>query len=208
MMADNNPSVHLKKIWNGLFLTLLLVMFSGMPAFADIYIYVDKNGVKRFTNTPSSPNYRLYMKGNTGSTVISTTKKKYSGRSDQFDGLIDKASRDYGVSPRLLKSIIKVESNFNPEAVSKKGAKGLMQIMPQNFSFLDIDDPADPYQNIMGGTRYLKQMLEKYNNDLHLALAAYNAGPAAVDKYNDIPPYRETKDYVRKVKHYFENYAY
>ncbi len=207
-MADNNPSVHLKKIWNVLFLSLLAVMFSGIPAFADIYIYVDKNGVKRFTNTPSSPNYRLYMKGNTGSTVISTTKKKYSGRSDQFDGLIDKASRDYGVSPRLLKSIIKVESNFNPEAVSKKGAKGLMQIMPQNFSLLDINDPADPYQNIMGGTRYLKQMLEKYNNDLHLALAAYNAGPAAVDKYNDIPPYRETKDYVRKVKHYFENYAY
>jgi len=179
-------------------------------AAADIYVYVDKDGVRHFTNAPTSSNYRLYMKSKKGSNppVTFSVSNSHLNGSDQFDGLIDKASRDFGISPRLLKSIIKVESNFNPAAVSKKGARGLMQIMPQNFDDLEIFDWADPYQNIMGGTRYLKKMLDKYDGKLHLALAAYNAGPAAVDKYNDIPPYKETKNYIRRVTQYFDTFGY
>jgi len=210
MMVDNQNKNNPKRLLYSILFFLLIFLMSSGTATADIYVYVDKAGVRHFTNAPTSSNYRLYLKRKVEfSAPVSFSV--YNGNlnsSDQFDGVIDKASRDFGISPRLLKSIIKVESNFNPDAVSKKGAKGLMQIMPKNFNDLEIDDWKDPYQNIMGGTRYLKQMLEKYNGKLHLALAAYNAGPAAVDKYNDIPPYPETKNYVRKVTQYFNSVGY
>lgn len=209
-MVDNQSRYNSGKwIVSALFSLMIVIIFLN-PADADIYVYVDKAGVRHFTNAPTSSNYRLYLKSKTRSNppVTFSVSNSHLNGSDQFDGLIDKASRDFGISPRLLKSIIKVESNFNPAAVSKKGARGLMQIMPQNFDDLEIYDWTDPYQNIMGGTRYLKQMLDKYDGRLHLALAAYNAGPAAVDKYNDIPPYPETKNYVRKVTQYYDSFGY
>uniref|UniRef100_A0A7C4MSN3 DUF4124 domain-containing protein n=1 Tax=Desulfatirhabdium butyrativorans TaxID=340467 RepID=A0A7C4MSN3_9BACT len=183
----------------------------GSTAMADIYVYVDQNGVRHFTNTPTSSKYKLYSKDiqRYRYTPIFSGNLRFNPEDPAiYDGLIEMASRTYGVSPKLLKAIIKVESNFNPKARSRKEAKGLMQIMSQNYDELNIDNPFDPYQNIMGGTKYLKQLLEKYNNHLDLAFAAYNAGPGAVDKYNGIPPYPETIDYVRKVKSYYQSLAY
>jgi soluble lytic murein transglycosylase len=102
--------------------------------------------------------------------------------------------------------VIKVESDFNPEAVSKKGAKGLMQIMPDNFKSLAVKDPFNPSQNIMGGVLYLQRLLKRYEYKLPLVLAAYNAGPEAVDKYKNIPPYEETQNYVKKVMETYSQY--
>ena len=118
--------------------------------------------------------------------------------------MIDEAARRHQVSPELLKALIKVESDFNPKAVSRAGAVGLMQIMPENFAALRIEDPYDPWENIMGGTRYLTQMLKRFRGRLHLALAAYNAGPTLVERYNRIPPIRETEEYVEKVMKYYQ----
>jgi len=103
----------------------------------------------------------------------------------------------------LLKALIKIESDFNPLAISHAGAKGLMQIMPENIKALNIKDPFDPWENIMGGARYLKQLLKRFNGELHLALAAYNAGPNAVESYQRIPPFKETEDFVKKVLEYY-----
>ncbi len=102
--------------------------------------------------------------------------------------------------------MIRVESNFNPKAVSRKGALGLMQVMPTNLKSLDISDPFDPEQNIMGGARYFRSMVDRFDGKLPLALAAYNAGPNMVDRYKDIPPIEETRNYVKKVMEFFYLY--
>ena len=123
-----------------------------------------------------------------------------------FDTVIAEAAESNGVSPFLLKALIHVESDFNPRAVSKKGALGLTQIMPFNLDLLDVQDPFDPRDNVMGGARYLRAMMDRFNGQLGLALAAYNAGPTAVEHYNDIPPYKETRNYVQKVLKFFRYY--
>jgi len=162
-------------------------------ARADIYKYIDAQGVLHFTNTPTSSGFVLYMKEGRQHAL-----PLRSGQSD-FEGIIRKAGETYGLDAALIKAVIQAESNFNPRAVSKKGAQGLMQIMPENNRALNISNAFDPAQNIMGGAYYLKKLLIRYENRLSLALAAYNAGPEAVDRYRRIPPYRETQGYVRKV---------
>lgn len=171
-----------------------LLLAAVFPVNADIYMYIDEEGVMHFTNTPTASDreYKLYIR-----------ERLYNSgtfyHTDEYDEMIGDASELYGVDSRLVKAIIKVESDFNPRAISKKGAMGLMQIMPENFQVLDIENPFDPQQNIMGGTRYFKQLYDRFNGKLVLSLAAYNAGPTVVDEYKSIPPYKETEEYVQRV---------
>ncbi len=180
-------------------LTIVLLMAASSPAGADIYMYRDANGVLHFTNVPASAEYRLYIRS-------SRPRFKASPGTKKFDAIIQNAARRYDVDFSLLKAIIRAESSFDPQAISRKGARGLMQIMPQNFGTLDIQDPFDPEQNIMGGTRYFRSLLDRYQGKVSLTLAAYNAGPTAVDRYRRIPPYAETQDYVQKVLRFYEHY--
>jgi len=180
--------------------TLILTVFAP-PALADIYRYIDENGVMHFTNAPtsSSNEFKLFIRERGKSAPSWYYSEKY-------DDLITEASKRFGVSFSLLKAIIKAESDFDAQAVSKKGAMGLMQIMPQNFKLLGLKDPFDPTQNINAGARYFKQLYERFNGKLALSLAAYNAGPTAVDRYKTIPPYEETEEYVKRVLKYYYSY--
>lgn len=177
----------------------LMFLLISAPVCADIYMYLDSDGILHFTNTPTSSHYKLYIKEK-------PEKSTAEDAMDRYDHIIKEAAYISGISFALIKAMIRVESNFDPKAVSKKGAMGLMQIMPKNFDALDIDDPFDPRENIIGGSVYIQQMLDRYEGKLPLALAAYNAGPSAVDRNRGIPPIKETEDYVKKVMNYY--YAY
>ena len=177
-----------------LLIFLLVVSFSPTGVNADIYKYIDQDGVLHFTNvlTRSDSEMNFFVDGSPGrDSKFYTTSK--------FDSIIRKAASKFGVDFSLVKAVIKVESDFNPRAVSRKGATGLMQIMPFNFQSLYVSDPFDPVDNIMGGTYYLGKLIRKYKNKLPMAIAAYNAGPTTVDAHQDIPPFRETQRYVKKV---------
>jgi len=179
----------------------IIIIFSASGAIADIYRYIDENGVMHFTNAPtsSSQDFKLFLRERSKS----LSSWYYS---EKYDDVITEASERFGVSFSLLKAIIKAESDFDPQAVSKKGAMGLMQIMPQNFKLLGLKDPFDPTQNIHAGARYFKQLYDRFDGKLALSLAAYNAGPTAVDRYKTIPPFEETEEYVKRVLRYYYNY--
>ncbi len=128
---------------------------------------------------------------------------KLSKNNEQgLDEIFEKSAEKYNVPVNLLKSVAKAESNFNPKAVSKAGAQGIMQLMPATARGLGVTDSYDPEQNIMGGAKYLRQMLDRFDGDIELSLAAYNAGPGNVLKYGGIPPFAETQNYVAKIKSY------
>jgi len=183
-----------KSLFIFIFFTAVFPFLSALSTYADIYMFTDKEGVIHFTNVPTSMRYRLYLKEKSAT---------YSIFTDRYDHIIKKASGTYGVDFSLLKAMIKVESNFDPKAVSRAGAVGLMQIMPANFKVLNINDPFDPWENINGGATYFKSLLTLFKGKLPLALAAYNAGPDRVHRGNKIPPIKETEDYVKKVMKYY-----
>lgn len=198
-----------KHIWIRLFYTAITIFITLSICIrsvcVDIYDFKDNSGVHHVPNVPAFPEYRLYLESAPSKYLESDLSENISVTQDfdQYDSLILKASIRHDVDFSLLKSIIKVESNFDCYAVSQKGATGLMQIIPRNFTFLNIRNPFDPEENIMGGTLYFKQLLEKFNKT-ELALAAYNAGPNAVNKFYGIPANSETKKYVKKVMTHYK----
>lgn len=172
-------------------------------SLADIYKYVDEEGVLHLTNVPTEikAQYVLVLREKPVHFMVGTDVTKY-------DQIIARTAERYQVNSALVKAVIKAESNFNHQAVSPVGARGLMQLMPTTASYLQVPDSFHPEQNIEGGVRYLSYLLKLYRNDLPLALAAYNAGEGAVSRYNNrIPPYRETQVYVQRVLSYFNRYT-
>jgi len=129
-----------------------------------------------------------------------------AGGATEYDGLINAAAQRHGIDPALLKGLIRQESNFDPNAGSSAGAQGLAQLMPGTAAALGVSNPKDPAQAVEGGAKYLKQQLDAFGGDVTKALAAYNAGPGAVQKYNGVPPYAETQNYVRQVQAYAAQY--
>lgn len=146
----------------------------------------------------------LYAGQNSLAEVISSYSSASTNNGTNFDEIIKRAAATYNVPEKLISSIIKQESNFNPSATSSAGASGLMQLMPGTAKYLGVTNSLDPEQNIMGGTKYISQMISQFDGNIETALAAYNAGPGAVKKYDGIPPYKETQNYVQKVMNYFQ----
>jgi soluble lytic murein transglycosylase-like protein len=172
---------------------------AAAPASAQIYSWRDDAGTLVVSNTPRGavmvPSYAVPQ-----AEGIRSTRDVAPDRSRRFDDVIVQHARNQGIRPDLVRAVIQVESAFDPHAVSPKGAQGLMQLMPDTARELGVRNPFNPDDNIRGGTAYLRQLLDRYDNNEVLALAAYNAGPNAVDKYGEsVPPYRETRSYVSKV---------
>lgn len=194
------------------YIITVLIFFSllylATTSSAGIYRYVDERGVIHFTNCPRDPKFKLYIresKEDVGDDNHSSPVG-YTKDSNQYDSLISEFSRKYNVEFALIKAMIRAESGFNPLAISRKGAKGLMQLMPETASRMNVSNVFNPRENIEGGVRYFKYLLSLFNNDLQLSLAAYNAGENIVAELRSIPPYRETVDYVRKVISYYQSY--
>ncbi len=185
-----------------LLIFILTLSFSwGITCYAEeIYKFVDDNGVTHFTNTPNSgKNYKKIMSKKTDKIPGSKVRKTDVSRTSRYDSIVTSKSLKYNIEPSLISAVIKVESNWNSRAVSQKGAKGLMQLMPATAREMNVGNPFNPEENIDGGTKYLRYLLDRFNGDLELALAAYNAGPASIRKYGGIPPIRETQLYVKQV---------
>ena len=190
-----------------LFLFLSL-FFLATSSSAGIYRYEDENGVIHFTNCPRDPKFKLYIRESKEDVEgENNVLSNYSTKDlTLYDSLIAEFSRKYQVDFALIKAIIRAESGFNPMAISRKGAKGLMQLMPGTAQRLNVSNVFNPRENIDGGVRYFKYLLSLFNDDLRLSLAAYNAGENIVSELRSIPPYRETVDYVRKVLSYYQSY--
>lgn len=182
-------------------------------AVADIYRYTDEHGTVHFSNIPDDPRYQLYMKTTkepdpVTKVVAGRDVRSYSKAArNKYHEHIVAAAQVYALEPALLHAVISAESGYNALARSPKGARGLMQLMPDTARRYGVDNPLDPEQNIKGGAAYLSDLLKLFGNDMKLALAAYNAGEGSVIEYgNRIPPFRETVRYVPKVLSYYNRY--
>ena len=180
----------------GFLFAALAVVLLPARLFADIYVYTDDDGVIHFTNVPTSGRFEWVAPERGGPAPALSS----------FNEIIVRAAGRYGVDPALVKAVIKAESDFDPEAVSPAGAVGLMQLMPETARVVGVRDLRDPAQNIYGGVRHLSRLLRVFDGDTVLALAAYNAGENAVRRYGGLPPFRETREYVRRVLRWRDHY--
>jgi soluble lytic murein transglycosylase-like protein len=200
---------------------LALTALLAGAAQAELYTWTDADGVLHVSDVPRSPRAKKISGSGTAprvstrksrrTTATATPAKKpaplrwWERRSDAPPDEIDRAAKLYNIPNELIRAVIAAESAGDAGAVSHKGALGLMQLMPQTAGEMYVTDPIDPAQNVMGGTRYLRYLANLFKGDMMLVVAGYNAGPAAVQKYGGIPPFAETRDYVKKVmKYYFE----
>jgi soluble lytic murein transglycosylase-like protein len=193
--------VQLSRVFIISFLLWLWPVVSG----ADIYRYVDGDGVIHYSNTQPDEKFTLYLregpKDGPRAPAASLPTESW------MTGYVDRVSRANNLPPALIHAIIKAESNGQRKAVSPKGAKGVMQLMPFTSKRMRVVDPFDPIENIEGGIRYIQELLVSFEGDLVNTIAAYNAGPAAVRKYGGVPPYRETRLYVRRVMDLYRQYS-
>ncbi len=197
----------LRKVISKVVFSFGMLFLSIIPianlSYADFYSYVDEKGVHHYTNIPpTDKRYKLKLRTKKASVKpngIYIYPKSYEEE-------ILRAAKRHKLDPDLLKAVIKVESNFNSGAISRKGAIGIMQLMPDTADDYNVSNPFNPKENIDGGTKYLKKLMEMFSGDLELTLAAYNAGENAVIKYGfRVPPYSETIDYVEKVLMHYKN---
>lgn len=175
-----------------------LTVLASSRSSAEIYQYVGPNGSISLTNVPSDSRYRRI---DVDSTQFHTTLSER-----ELEPVIRRHSSQHQLHPALIRAVIKAESNFDPRAVSRAGAIGLMQLMPQTAVRMDVRDLYDPEENVAGGTKYLRQLLDRFHGNLPLALAAYNAGENVVERYQALPPIDETRQYVRKVLRYYRTF--
>jgi len=176
-----------------IFIISIIPLITWSFSYSDIYEYVDENGISHFTNIPKNKNFKKIIISGRNS-----LKNKSIIPSDYHQIILSKARR-YNIEPSLIKAIITVESNWNPVAISRRGAIGLMQLMPSTIKEMQVNNPFNPEENIEGGVRYLRLLLDRFKGELPLALAAYNAGPEVVEKFGDVPPIQETRQFVQEV---------
>jgi soluble lytic murein transglycosylase-like protein len=186
---------------------LLTVMsFSGV-ARADIYRYEDSEGIVHFTDAPTDKRFKIFMRDIKKDKMLRTKFRLITtANAAEYEQIIRTCSEKYGVSSSLIKAVIHAESGYNPNAVSNKGASGLMQLMPGTARSLKVANSFDPKDNVEGGVKYLRFLLDTFRGDVSLALAAYNAGLSKVARYGGIPPYTETRTYVNRVLSYMQTY--
>ena len=189
---------------------VLYIVLGGGAALvqADIYKYEDESGVVHFTDAPTDRRFKIFMRDIKKDQKLRTNFKltNCARNPEEFDPIIDSCSLEFGVDKSLVKAVIHAESGYNPHAVSRKGASGLMQLMPKTAQDLKVSNSFDPQENIRGGVRYLKFLLNTFKGDERLALAAYNAGLSKVAQHGGVPPYTETQNYVSKVLSYKQSY--
>lgn len=188
--------------------TAALSLALSAPVRADIYKYEAPDGTVHFTDTPTDKRFKIFMRDIKKDKKLRTAFKLpgYARNPAEFEPIISSCSREYGVDSSLIKAVIHAESGYNPTAVSSKGAQGLMQLMPKTAQGLKVADSFNPQDNIRGGVRYLRFLLDTFKGNESLAVAAYNCGLNNVAKYGGIPPYPETQTYVAKVLSYRNNY--
>ncbi|UFS70512.1 lytic transglycosylase domain-containing protein [Geomonas sp. RF6] len=194
------------KIYRTLFICLALAV--ACPAAADIYRYEDPDGTVHFTDAPTDRRFKIFMRDLKKDKKLRTSFKLpgYARNPAEFEPIIQSCAKEFGVDCSLVKAVIHAESGYNPNAVSPKGAQGLMQLMPKTAQGLKVADSLNPSDNIRGGVRYLRFLLDTFKGNEELALAAYNSGLNKVARYGGIPPYQETRQYVSKVLSYRNNY--
>jgi len=195
-------------MWRHAWILLLLI---PAVARADIYSYTDPDGVIHFTNKPAGDaRYKLYIKGSHGPGASGVTpvmpSDKNIARFTRYDDHIRQACSLYQIPEALVRAVMKVESDYDPRAVSVSGARGLMQLMPDTAERMQVRDIDDPRENIFGGVRLLRILANYFNGDLVLTIAAYNAGPEAVMRAGGVPPIDQTRNYVTKVTSYYRRY--
>lgn len=191
-----------------LFIALTLLPLSTVAE--ETYIYQEEDGTRWFTDRPMRGEGWTFIDKFGRPTATSSckgmTEAKLAERAERYASLIQRYADQHRLDPLLVRAVMRVESCFDRRAVSRAGARGLMQLMPKTAQHLGVLDSFDAHLNIEAGTRYLKQMLKRFDGNLTLALAAYNAGPHNVDKYGGVPPFRETQSYVERIDRYYRQY--